>query len=298
MATDGKDDIELISEEIEQQGGGGAPGAEGAAEDEEKIQLRRDLAAARATADDNARRLQDERNARKRTDNDLTDTRLMAVDNALSDTDQRLTDAKKRKAEAYTAGDYTAAADIDVEVAELVGKKRDLARGKENIQAQIEERKSRPVIDDPVEAYVSNMSSESQRWIRAHPEVVTDAVKNAELTLAHQRTLREGVKVDTPEYYRAMTEKMGYGDTGMNGDNGSLGNEADDEPEERRAPPAAPPSRGTVSSVTGQQERGSTRRLSPDQRATARDLGMTDAEYGKELERLQKEGRLSGQIYH
>lgn len=84
-----------------------------------------------------------------------------------------------------------------------------------------------------------------------------------------------GVQVDTPEYFQAVEERIGMRQA---------------QPPQTRQSPAAPASRDTPTLSNRQQ--GNTVTLTPEERATARELGMTEREYAIQKHALIQEGKL------
>lgn len=288
-----KDDIAIDDDENLKPQVNGANGAavipEGNEPEESVESLKAQLERARSEAQARARELDEERRAKVKTGDELVDTRLTLLDNAFSSTEAQLADAKKRQKEAYEAGDYDKVTDINLEMSELSVKKRDLQRGKEAVQLDVEQRKARP--SDPIEAYVANMPARAQNWIRSHPEVVKE--RKAELERAHYRALGEGIAEGSDEYYQSVEQTLGYADAERPNVMYKRGQEPSAEERTEYVAAAAPPSRANVNISTG--KRNNTRTLGPRERDTAQMLGMTEVEYAKELDRLEKEGQLTHQ---
>jgi hypothetical protein len=121
-----------------------------------------------------------------------------------------------KAAESAAALAYRAAreaGDIDAELAAT----RDLSRTQANLQIlETERRYQRPQpsveqprpVQQPRERAEPRVSSESQRWIDAHPRMKTDPAYHAEVATAHDRAIRRGIQVDTPAYFEALDDYM------------------------------------------------------------------------------------------
>jgi hypothetical protein len=96
---------------------------------------------------------------------------------------------------------------------------------------------------DPVERFTAEMSPRSAAWIRAHPEFVTDAKKNARMLGAHNMAMADDVEVDSDEYFRRIEEGVGLtkADAKSTGDG-------------RRPSSAAAPAAGSGGTLNGNVE--------------------------------------------
>jgi hypothetical protein len=145
------------------------------------------------------------------------------------------------------------------------------------------------IVGDPVEHHINSMPGllDAERtWLKSHRELMTDNRKNARLQAAYFDAEDAGHPRGTPEYFDFIEQKLGYKKAPAR-----IEPEEDDEPEERTPIVAAPVSRETPSAGTGKPS--STRiTLSPLQREAAKNAGISDLEYAKQLIRLQeaKEG--------
>lgn len=146
---------------------------------------------------------------------------------------------------------------------------------------------------DPVEAYVQNLSRESQGWLRSHRECVTDPELNAKVVWGHQQALKKGLRADSPEYFSYLDEHMGYAQPKHTQaeaeDEGDEVEIVESKPEPKRSMPSAPVSR-TGNAKPGQTN-GNKVRLTREQVDMAEAMGMSPAEYAKNLVELTKNGR-------
>lgn len=281
--TGDKPEDEII---IDDAVGAGASSESDGGEPESLDGLKAQLAEIRKNAEATQRQLDEERSAHAREKQaataELTDTRLQTISNAIDATAGDIKQAQAKYRAAREAGDYDAEIAANDELMALKVKQSRLHEGKTAIEQQIEESKRAPA--DPVEAYASTLAPEAQRWIRAHPEVVTDPRKNARLTAAHYEAMAEGIAPNSADYFSHIEERMGYAAPQRQEEQ-----RRDNAPVERRqSAPAAPVSRD-VPNGNGQQR--STRvTLTAAEREHADMAGMSYADYAKERERLKAEG--------
>lgn len=145
---------------------------------------------------------------------------------------------------------------------------------------------------DPVEELASQLSPKSADWVRRNPQCVTDPRLYQKMVAAHNLAIADGYAPDTEDYFGFIEDTLK-----INRRQAPARAEAeDDEPmssaskpvQRRSAPPAAPVTRaGTASG-----QRPNVVRLSRAEAETARDLGMSEEEYARNKQLLQKEGRL------
>lgn len=254
--------------------------------DEGVESLREQLAASeKARQEAETRATQREMEARRvaeesqRQRGELEDSRLQTINNAIAAKEAARKDLRSRLIAAKQNADFEAEADLNIEMADLATDLRQLNAGKNQLENRItEEREAaknpQPQQSaDPLENLVRNLPARSAAWVRAHPEVVYDPVKNAELILADKLAQRAGLDPASDAYFDHMDERMGYG-------------EAPETPVQRRAaPPAAPPSRDNS---TGNLAQGQIR-LSRMEKEMADAWGMSYADYYKHKTAVARE---------
>jgi hypothetical protein len=254
-------------------------------------ELRAQLKAAQERAEAADRKLEEERRAReaekRASTTELTDTRLQTITSALDATAAKIKEVQAKRRAALEAGDYDAENAASDELMELKVKQSRLIEGKTVLEQQAEERKTVPA--DPVEGYIRNLSPRAQDWIRAHPEVVTDTYRNAELVYTHQKALRQGIREGSDDYFDYITREMGYGGTQPR-----QGTQEEPRTTERSrgssSAPAAPVSRD-VPSADGVSRKPGTIRLTAAEREAADIAGISYLEYARERDRLKAEGK-------
>ncbi len=90
------------------------------------------------------------------------------------------------------------------------------ARTRRSDQEQTVERRTAPTEasqvtqpSDPVEAYISQRTEPTQKWLREHKEWISDPSKNAKLTAAHWNAVGDGLAPDTPQYFEHVEKFIG-----------------------------------------------------------------------------------------
>lgn len=203
---------------------------------------------------------------------------MLAIENALANTEHERNDAKAALKAAYESGDFDAATEAQSQLSDIAIKAQRIKEGKAQLERRAEDAKAAV---DPVEQYAARLTPQSAAWVRSHPEVVYNAGKQEELARAHYRALGQGMAADTAEYFQYMNEEMGYAAKAKSDDDLVV-----DTQTRQRAAPAAPVSR------SGSQDAPITRsqvRLSAAQREMAELCGLTDVEYAKNLLAIERE---------
>jgi hypothetical protein len=163
-----------------------------------------------------------------RASEEATTARGEVIESHVSSVESRLTaaqaeaDAAEREyAAAFEAGDGVkmGAAQRKIARAEaLIGRldeaKADLETRKVKAPIEADQRRTeaprrQDTIDDPVEAYVAGRSEPTAKWLRAHPDFVTDTRKNAKLTAAHWSAVGEDLAPDSAEYFEHVEKFIG-----------------------------------------------------------------------------------------
>lgn len=216
-----------------------------------------------------------------KTRSDAVSAEMLAINNAIANTEHERADAKQAYKAAMETGDYEAAAEAQAKLSEVAVKAQRIKEGKAEIERRAEAAKTQA---DPLEQYVQQLSPQSAAWIRKHPETVSDAGKRDLLQRAHYKALGNGIRPDTDEYFQHMDVEMGYAQRQAAQD------ELDDvatAQQRQQTAPAAPVSRGGAAQAT--TTKPNVVRLTAAQREIAAACGMTDAEYAKQLLAIQRE---------
>lgn len=162
--------------------------------------------------------------------------------------------------------------------------------GKAAYERAREERKANPPKheehpDDRFEAAIKDFPVNAKIWLRAHPQYLTDASKNADLQYFHQTAIREGKQFDTPEYYESLETHLGLRARPQPAPE-PVDEDPDVEvvaspPQRSRVVSQAPPSRDVPSAGSGQRQSPTKVTLTPEERDIAQRAGITDVEYAK-----------------
>lgn len=221
--------------------------------------------------------------------NEVQDTNLQLVKNAIDTVKRNNEILKYNYSEAMAVGDYNKAAEIQETMGMNSAKLMELERGRahmENAPKVVAPEPPRP--SDPVEALASQLSPRSADWVRRNPQCVTDPRMYQKMVAAHNLAVADGYAPDTDDYFGMIEDTLKIGRR--------VNIDQDDDPmsgaakvtQRRSAPPAAPVSRGGG----GTGSRPNEVRLTREEIETARDLGMTEKEYARNKMLLKKEGRL------
>jgi len=221
--------------------------------------------------------------------NEVQDTNLTLVTNAIETVRQNSEILKANYREAMSINDYDSAARIQQEMATNAAKMLQLEQGKQALESAPKEKiPDRMRHSDPVEDLASQLSPRSASWLRRNPQFATDSRLYQKMIAAHNLATADGIAPDTDEYFQSIEDTLRI--------NRRAEVEADDpssvaaKPTQRRSsPPAAPVSR----SGTGTGSKPNVVRLTSAEREMASMMGMTDQEYAKNKVALQREGKLN-----
>lgn len=224
---------------------------------------------------------------------DVRKSHLMTMNSAIEMLGQQKEQLTAQLAAAMSEGDFTKAAQINVEISTNVSKSLEIERGKIMAEtAPARETRARVVSsgDPQVEAVASSLTPLSAAWVRAHPEYARDPRKLNEMKAAHFKVVAEigEDKAESPEYFAAVEGVLGIEPGARNGDAGgrdavsvTLSDAAKAtqtrEAAERREvqPSPAPASRGGANTRTV--------RLSAQQQEAAKISGLSNEEYARNM---------------
>lgn len=228
--------------------------------------------------------------ARQTDQREVADHRLLVIDATISEKETNRKDVLSRIKLAKEAGDYDAEVTALAELTEVTGDIRAAKLGKSRLENEIEDAKSAPAQDaDRLEQYIkdSNMHPKSATWLRNHRDYAEDSVKNAELVLAHQISLREGHALNSDAYFASLEKNLGMGEQQEQQE------EVTPTPQRQAAAPAAPVSRsaglggGGKEIARGIREIGNGKyRVSPEIAEAAAMSGISVAEYIEQAKKL------------
>jgi hypothetical protein len=231
--------------------------------------LRKDYAAEKAARERAEREAHEVRVQNSQLQGEQLQNHKTVINHALMSAKAELDNAKRVYAVAMAEQDYETAANAQADIAAAISEAQRLQAG----AIELEQRKppqvpaapaKTPTIEDKLQAF----SQKTQRWLRDHPEILTDPNKWRIAASHHQiATTQHGMDPESDEYFSFIEDSMGYGDRDI------------ETKPTRRAQVSAPPSR---SGGTGRDTGGSrTVKLSASERDHAAAMGMSDEDYGK-----------------
>ena len=262
--------------------------------DAEQWRNRAQVAEQRAT--EAARRERDAQAEIARSRATAEDSGYVAVQNAI---EARTAERDRLKAELRTAadaGNYDRFADITSRIGEIGAEMAQLQRGKEEYEAVRNQQLREPArTQAPVpsagqnewttvgvsrEDFLRGKTAPTQEWLRKNDQYFTDPTFHNKTTGAHHFALAQGLRPDTPEYFRFVEEQLGMSQQNPNPPTPN--------PPARRngAPPATPPSR----SPNAGRANGGDLTITPEERRTAEWMGVDPALYARENRDLRSRG--------
>jgi len=226
---------------------------------------------------DAERRAQEATTSAYYANNEVQDSNLHLVNNAIDTIQNQNQILKSNFKAAMENGDYDSVVEIQSAMSDNAAKLMQLEQGKQALETT--PRAPAPVFvpSDPVEALASVLTPRSADWVRSHPEYATDQRLNKKMLLAHEWAVADGISPDTDEYFASVENRLGI-------DGGRQ------TPKRQSAPPAAPVSRS--GSGTGSSNPNHVT-LSGAEREMAEMMGMTAKEYAQNKLALKRAGRLN-----
>lgn len=115
--------------------------------------------------------------------------------------------------EARAHGDTAKAAELNVKLGKTSARLTRLEEAKETIETKRESAKNAPPPQqqetDPVEAFAKTRTPPTAKWVREHPEFITDPKKFKKLQAAHSDAEAEGIPLDSEEYFKHIDNFVG-----------------------------------------------------------------------------------------
>ena len=218
---------------------------------------------------------------------EVQDTNLQLLVNAIDTVKGNTAHLKRAYAEAAAAGDWDAAAEAQSEMANNAAKLLQLENGKIALEQEAKAPRREQPAADPVESLARQLTPRSASWVRAHPEFARDPRQYQRMLAAHNLVVGDGIEPDSDDYFDAIEQTLKIKPiTKVEVDDDATAGAAK-VVQERGAPPAAPVTR----SGNGSGGRN-TVRLTAEQVEMASNMGMTAAEYAKNLQDLKASGRI------
>lgn len=248
--------------------------------------LKRQLDAERAARAEAERRAQEAAHIAHQAKNEVEDTNLHLVKNAIETVNRNNDLLKAQYRDAMATGDYDRAADIQQAMSSNAAKLLQLENGRKAMEEKPKAEPPRQI--DPIEALAEQVTPESARWLRQNKQFLGTEAAVRRMFRAHEDAIEDGIKADTPEYFGFIEERLKISKP--------IRVEAEIDPtaeaakvtQRRSAPPAAPVTRTGAAPGT----RPNVVRLTAAEREMASMMGMTDKEYASNKLALQKEGKL------
>lgn len=234
---------------------------------------------ARRDADTRTRELAEQRTRTDSLEGDFISGSLAAA--------QRDRDSAKAKfTRAYETGDAAIMADAQSEIGRAEARILSLESG----AAEIAERKERKVDPapqrqapvDPIAAIDANpnLMSAEKDWLKAHSDAVIDQRRNARLGVAYEDAIAKGLIRGQPAYFEFLETAMGYTKP-----------KTEDGDTDVQAPPSRNERGGDGRPTNGKVT------LSPDQREMARNLGISEIEYAKQVVAFEAARKIEPEKY-
>jgi len=231
-------------------------------------------------------------NTAAKAETDVHQANLHLVNGAIESMTRETEILKANYANATANGDNEQAANIAYAMSETAAKLNQLRLGKESLESQPQQR-VQPMERrmDPVEEFASQLSPRSADWVRAHPQCVTDPRLMTKMISAHNIAVADGIPADSDEYFEFVEDTLK-----MNPRRAEPVYDAEpalsaaSAPTQRRASPAATP---VSRSGNGTGTPANRATLTREQADMAKMMGMTPAEYHKNMMDLKKEGKMN-----
>ena len=231
-------------------------------------------------------------------------TQLDLVNTAISNVNQTLDSLEAQAAAASEAGDHKLVAKINREMALHSTRLTQLETGKQQMEAHAKNPPRpapRPAVN-PVEEFISRTNPAATRahaWLRAHPECVTNPVLHRKMIAAHEIALADNIPPESDAYFDTIETMLKLKPANAPPPPAPREEVTPENPfseaaaPARRAPPAAPVSRGGNGTITlNGSQRGA--RLTPAEREAAEISGQTEEEYAAaKIETARRLGKLN-----
>lgn len=213
------------------------------------------------------------------------DANYQLVVNAIETIKGRSEALKSNYAEAMSVGDFAKAADIQEALAMNAAQLSELKRGEKAMkEAQEEAQEVKPVAPPTgnlADQLAQSVSPKSAEWLKSHRDDINSEKMIRKMFRAHEDAVDDGIEPDTDEYFLYVEQRMGLS---APEDTSALSEAAAPAPRKAPQPPPAPVSRGNA--------RNNVVRLSREQVEMAKMMGMSEADYAKNMVSLQREGKL------
>lgn len=214
---------------------------------------------------------------------EVAQSQVTTFDTGIAKETEAVESAKRDLVSATASGDNEGLMSAIERMSEAKARLETLKNGKAAVEAQIEEEKAKPKLEPKpqqtqptVDQAIDNfpVPEIAKQWLREHKNYVTDPELNAEIQYLHHKVVKAGHEAYSKSYFTDLEKRLGI-------------SKADQPIEERPAIVSAPVSREVPDNKGDRPTSKIT--LTPAQRNAARVAGVTEAEYAKQLVRMQKE---------
>lgn len=219
------------------------------------------------------------------------DANYQLVVNAIETVKGRSEALKKAYAESMSVGDFEKAASIQEALAVNAAQLSELKRGKKAMKEQIKEAeeaaKIRPVAPprgEIVDQLAATVSPRSAAWLNSQRDNIKSERDVRRMFRAHEDAVDDGIEPDTDEYFGFIEQRMGLRAKAAEQEESPYSEASAPAPRRSAPPPPAPVSRGG--------NRPNVVRLTRDQVEMAKMMGMSEADYAKNMVALQREGKM------
>ena len=247
--------------------------------------LRAQLEREKAARIEAEKRANEHANSAAKAKNEVQDTNLHLVNNAIEQVKQNSEFLKSQYAAAMSAGDFMQAAEVQTSMSGNAAKLFQLEQGKEALENTPKVAAERVSPSDPVEALASQLSPKSADWVRRNPQCVTDPRMYQKMIAAHNIALADGHTADTDDYFDAIEGTLNINRKPSTDVYVDPTEQAAKPTQRRSSPPAAPVSR----SGNGTSSRPNTIRLTAAEIEIASMTGLTPQEYARQKIRAAKQ---------
>lgn len=254
--------------------------------------LKKQLDAERAARYEAENRARQSSNSAAQAENDKHQANLHLVNGAIEAMTRESEILEANLANAMANGDHAQVATITRAISDASTKLNQLRLGKESLENQAPQPiQQMPRTVDPVEDFASRLSPRSADWVRAHPQCVTDPRLMQKMIAAHNIAVADGIPADSDEYFEFVEDTLK-----MSPRKAEQVREAEpvmsaaSAPVQRRSSPAATP---VSRSGNGTGTPANRATLTREQAEMAKMMGMTPAEYHKNMMELKKEGKIN-----
>jgi hypothetical protein len=200
--------------------------------------------------------------------NEAQQAQYDAVSRALEAQNGVIAAAEADYAAALDAGDHARAAKAQTAIAKATHIQSRLEDGKSQMEAMRANAARQPVQQQRQAVPQSQFTPRTQAWLNAHPDVLTNPVKNAEVQLAHAKAVDAGFVPDSDAYFDFVETQAGYKAAAPTRQN------------QRQAAPSAPPAQ---SSRAPSGKAAPTKLvMTPRMQEAARTAGISPQEWGKQ----------------